>query len=143
MGTDNKAYLGDTRNPTIIESNVNPQWWNGTNSFDIHTTGSIRINGGVLEFWDGSAWKGAGGGIKNVQRGTTATSGSAAITPITITAVNPAKTFLTCSIRSASGTAQVYNVTLELVDATSLRIYMAGTVFSNLTMVAWEVVEFL
>lgn len=79
-------------------------------------------------------WKSVGGGIKNVQRGTTALVGDAPYyTDVTISPVNMSKTFVNVTSEAFNA-----NTRFQLISSTVLRIFNN---YGSYT-VSWEVVEF-
>ncbi|MFK7695921.1 hypothetical protein [Paenibacillus sp. HJGM_3] len=99
-----------------------------------------RLNGSVLEFWNGSGWTPVGG-IKSVQRGTvnfpSNTSGTAFL-DITISTVNTAKTFVNVgnlnNLQSFAG-----RVRFELINSTTIRAPYVNN--GGAVDVTYEVIE--
>jgi len=114
-------------------------WSLGTNKYKLWDERDLRVNDGVLEFFDGGVWKPVGG-VKSVQRGeATIESGNQTIN-ITISPVNPNKAFVNLNFVIADGSM---TLNAMLTSTTNLRINKAGTSqLSSPTGVAWEVIEF-
>ena len=115
----------------------------GRGSGSVSTEYGFRKNGGVLQFWDGSTWKGVGG-VKSVQRGVaTIPSGD---TNISISAVVMGKSFvnLATSAFATNDTALRGTLSARLTSSTNLRISntITATGTYEFNNVSWEVVEF-
>ena len=81
----------------------------------------------------------SGGGIKLVQRGTTAISGAGANE--TVTAVDMNKSFLTSSYTTGAVSGDVgAAATAKLTSSTNIAFSRSSS--SNTTTVSWELVEF-
>lgn len=98
-----------------------------------------RVNDGVMEFWDGGAWRPVGG-IKRVQRGEVTTVSGTNPYNITISAVDMAKSFVTFNNAINVVEARI-NVRAYLTSPTNLQISMNHTVLGGDWGLVWEVVE--
>lgn len=100
-------------------------------------TGLFRNNGGTAEFFDHASggWKPVGG-IKSVQRGQTRVVGGQL--DVTISAVNPNKSFITTNFIATGG----YQKRVWLSNSTTLSFESTGSESQSAAYnVAWEVVE--
>ncbi|BBI32374.1 hypothetical protein [Cohnella abietis] len=128
----------------------------GNNAWEIWHDQRLRDNAGVLEFLTGGVWRPVGG-MKNVQRGTYAWGLTAYGVPpgdfdwniprdITISAVNPAKSWVQISVSSSAG---YNNIGLELIrgellNATTVRLTRDSSYYSaahGIMNIAWQVME--
>lgn len=105
----------------------------------------IRVNNGVLEYWNGGAWVGVG--LKKVQRGlVTLSRMNNATVNITIEPVNMSKTFVNISYRGVAGgtsTSHPIGVRAVLTSSTNLEIsYIHSSPGYTDIEVSWEVIEF-
>ncbi|NOU95579.1 hypothetical protein GC093_20435 [Paenibacillus sp. LMG 31456] len=153
------ASNGQAPNGAVINnSNSSSAWqasyptlmgWNGSGSYGVRVDSArnadtangvlIRLNSGILEFWDGSTWK-AVGGVKSVQRGRVAAR--VGTTNITVSSVNMSKSHLTFpNVYNSSSTGGYFAVSMDasLTSPTNIAIVNDGAV--GLT-VSWELVEF-
>lgn len=94
---------------------------------------NFRINAGMLEFFDGTGWKGVG--IKNVQRGVSAVGASNTVN-ITISAVNLSKSYICVNGTINGGSGPLANLT------SPSNIQVSNSNVGYPLSVGWEVIEF-
>lgn len=83
------------------------------------------------------------GGIKAVQRGSVSMPAAPTTTRnVTITSVNPEKSFALITVRAAvTDDITYHSVTAEIINSTTLRLRVTSS--DTGTFVAWQVIEFL
>ncbi|MFC4303886.1 pyocin knob domain-containing protein [Cohnella boryungensis] len=94
--------------------------------------GQLRINAGVLEYYNGSGWQSMAA-VKSVQRGTTALPASTATA--TISAVNMDKTQT-----NLLSIVPNNDILIRLASSTSIQIVRISG--SGSTSISWEVIEY-
>ena len=99
---------------------------------------NFRLNGGVLQYHDGSGWKPVGG-VKKVQRGSASVGGSSTTVNVTIAAVNLDKSFVVLSSYGAANTNNMARIGATLVDEMTLQL--SSTNSNQDMLVNWQVVE--
>ncbi|MUG88129.1 hypothetical protein GNP92_17445 [Paenibacillus timonensis] len=111
----------------------------------------FRIYQGLLQFHNGSEWKGVG--IKNVQRGSASIAyfypngTGSTVREVTISAVNPQKTFVNITTSGLSHWFQTSpmmdgSVCARLIDNNKLRFNFYEGFYEAYAEISWEVIEF-
>ncbi|MGG4044387.1 discoidin domain-containing protein [Paenibacillus favisporus] len=111
----------------------------------------FKVENGVLKFHDGSGWKGVG--IKSVQRGTTNISffypngNGSLVKEVTITAVNPQKSFVNITTTGLSHWSQTSpmmdgSVCATLVGNNKVKFNFMDGFYEAYAEISWEVIEF-
>lgn len=111
----------------------------------------LRLEKGLLQFYDGTGWKGVG--IKSVQRGRTSISffspngNSSLVKEVSISAVNPQKTFVQMTSTGLSHWSQSSplmdgSVCAELVGNNKLKFHFMEGFFEAYAEISWEVIEY-
>ncbi len=111
----------------------------------------FRLDKGILQYHDGSGWKGVG--IKSVQRGSTNISffspngNGSLIKEVTITAVNPQKSFVNVTTTGLAHWFQSSpmidgSVCARLVGNDKVRFNFMDGFYEAYAEISWEVIEF-
>ncbi|WP_058301141.1 discoidin domain-containing protein [Gorillibacterium timonense] len=111
----------------------------------------MRTSSGYLEYNDGSGWKGVG--IKSVQRGTVNLSffypnqNSTLFREVTITPVNPQKTFLQVfstglAVSMQSNPVMDGSICARLIGSNKVRFNALESFYEAYAEIAWEVIEY-
>lgn len=100
---------------------------------------SFRINGGALQYYNGSGWNSLSA-LKSVQRGA-ANVTSVSPTDITISPVNVNKSFINVHVFGNLGGGQTRYITVSLVNSTTLRFTQSANASAQGPF-EWEVIEF-
>ncbi|MCK8487128.1 discoidin domain-containing protein [Paenibacillus sp. MBLB2552] len=123
----------------------------GVFSRDVQESPDFRIHKGSLQYSEGWGWKDVG--IKGVQRGSASISyfypngTGSTVREVTISAVNPQKTFVNITTSGLSHWFQTSpmmdgSVCARLVDGNKLRFNFYEGFYEAYAEISWEVIEF-